>query len=242
MTRTSRASPSPARLLVNRQVLRPIATLRQQVIEALRLLITDLTYQPGDRLIERELCEMLGVSRTLVREALSQLVAEGLVQNIPHKGPIVAVISAAEAKGLYEVRATLEGLAGRHFTERATLEHRLALASSLKGLKDLRDLKDVPEKEVTLLFLKQKAKFYDVLLDGAGNTVLTDMLRLVHTRVTMLRATTLSQPGRLAQSYDEISQIVEAVERRDPEAAAQACQRHVAQAETLAVKLLHDDA
>src|ERR1700678_320881 len=92
---------------MNRRVLRPISTLRQQVIEGLRLCISDLTFRPGDRLIERELCEMLGVSRTLIREALSQLVAEGLVQIIPHKGPIVAVMTADEARGLYEVRAVL---------------------------------------------------------------------------------------------------------------------------------------
>ncbi|WP_158901323.1 GntR family transcriptional regulator [Burkholderia sp. L27(2015)] len=221
----------------NRQVLRPVSTLRQQVIEGLRLCITDLTFRPGDRLIERELCEMLGVSRTLIREALSQLVAEGLIQNIPHKGPIVAVITQTEAKGLYEVRAALEALAGSHFTLRATLEQREALTSALE---DLRKLKSNQSDEATLLFLKQKAKFYDVILEGAANPVLTDMLRLVHTRVMMLRATTLSQPGRLEQSYEEIAEIVEAVKRNDPDAAALACERHVQQAEKLAVEVLAD--
>src|SRR5580698_7752568 len=124
----------------NRQVLRPVSTLRQQVIEGLRLCITDLTFRPGDRLIERELCEMLGVSRTLIREALSQLVAEGLVQIIPHKGPIVAVITKEEAKGLYEVRAVLEALAGRQFTERATNDQRVALMQALKELASIKDM------------------------------------------------------------------------------------------------------
>jgi DNA-binding GntR family transcriptional regulator len=221
----------------NRQVLRPVSTLRQQVIEGLRLCITDLTFRPGDRLIERELCEMLGVSRTLIREALSQLVAEGLIQIIPHKGPIVAVITQAEAKGLYEVRAALEALAGWHFTERATPEQREALGEALKELAVIRDMKT---EESILLFLKQKARFYDVILEGAGNPVLTEMLRLVHTRVMMLRATTLSQSGRLEQSYGEISEIVDAVNRKDAEAAAAACKRHVEQAELLAVKALED--
>jgi DNA-binding GntR family transcriptional regulator len=221
----------------NRQVLRPASTLRQQVIEGLRLCITDLTFRPGDRLIERELCEMLGVSRTLIREALSQLMAEGLIQNIPHKGPIVAVITQTEAKGLYEVRATLEALAGRNFTERATLEQRAALVNAFK---EIQDSKETQSQEATLLFLKQKAKLYDVLLEGANNPILTDMLRLIHTRVMMLRATTLSQPGRLAQSYEEITAIVEAVARGDAEGAALACQRHVQQAEKLAVQVLAD--
>jgi DNA-binding GntR family transcriptional regulator len=221
----------------NRQVLRPVSTLRQQVIEGLRLCITDLTFRPGDRLIERELCEMLGVSRTLIREALSQLVAEGLIQIIPHKGPIVAVITQAEAKGLYEVRAALEALAGWHFTERASAEQRDALVEALKELAVIRDMKT---EESILLFLKQKARFYDVILEGAGNPVLTEMLRLVHTRVMMLRATTLSQAGRLEESYGEISAIVDAVKRNQPAETAAACQRHVEQAEKLAVKALED--
>jgi GntR family transcriptional regulator, trigonelline degradation regulator len=219
----------------NRLVVRPVATLRQQVIDGLRGCISDLTFKPGDRLIERELCEMLGVSRTLVREALSQLVAEGLVQIIPHKGPIVSVMSGDEARGLYEVRAVLEALAGRQFTERATDEQRAALKQALSELATMRD---TTGQEGTMRFLKQKAQFYDVMLEGAGNPVLTEMLRLVHTRVMMLRATTLSQEGRLVQSYDEIATIVDAVMRNDADAAAAACKRHVEQAERLAVQVL----
>jgi len=77
-----------------------------------------------------------------------------------------------------------------------------------------------------------------VMLDGANNPVLTEMLRLVHTRVMMLRATTLSQAGRLPQSYDEIATIVDAVMRNDADAAAAACKRHVERAESLAVEVL----
>jgi len=219
----------------NRLVVRPVATLRQQVIDSLRGCISDLTFKPGDRLVERELCEMFGVSRTLVREALSQLVAEGLVQIIPHKGPIVSVMTGDEARGLYEVRAVLEALAGRQFTERATDEQRAALKQALSELASLRELQG---QDGTMRFLRQKAQFYDVMLEGANNPVLTEMLRLVHTRVMMLRATTLSQEGRLPQSYDEIATIVDAVMRNDADAAAAACKRHVEQAEKLAVQVL----
>ena len=212
-------------------------TLREQVVEVLRLSITDLTFKPGHRLIERELCEMLGVSRTSVREALSQLVVEGLVQIIPHKGTIVAVATREEAKGLYEVRAVLEALAGRQFTERATPDQRVAL---VEVLKELAAIKNLQAEGATLLFLRQKTQFYDVILDGAGNPVLTEMLRLIHTRVMLLRATTLSHSGRLEQSYAEISAIVDAVTRNDATGAANACMRHVDQAEKLAADVLAD--
>jgi GntR family transcriptional regulator, trigonelline degradation regulator len=221
----------------NRLVVRPVATLRQQVIDGLRACISDLTFKPGDRLIERELCEMLGVSRTLVREALSQLVAEGLVQIIPHKGPIVSLMTGDEARGLYEVRAVLEALAGRQFTERANDEQRVALKQALT---ELATIQNAQGQDGIMQFLKQKARFYDVMLEGANNPVLTEMLRLVHTRVMMLRATTLSQEGRLPQSYEEISAIVDAVLRNDADAAAAACKRHVEQAERLAVQVLSE--
>ena len=223
----------------NRLVVRPVATLRQQVIDGLRSCISDLTFKPGDRLIERELCEMLGVSRTLVREALSQLVAEGLVQIIPHKGPIVSVMTGDEARGLYEVRAVLEALAGRQFTERASDQQRVALKEALHALSTIRNMEG---QEGIMLFLKQKSQFYEVMLEGAANPVLTEMLRLVHTRVMMLRATTLSQDGRLPQSYDEIAAIVDAIMRNDADAAAAACKRHVEQAERLAVQVLAEAA
>jgi DNA-binding GntR family transcriptional regulator len=144
-------------------------------------------------------------------------------------------MTADEARGLYEVRAVLEALAGRQFTERATDDQRAALKQALEKLASMRDMQG---QEGTMSFLKQKAQFYDVMLDGANNPVLTEMLRLVHTRVMMLRATTLSQAGRLPQSYDEIATIVDAVMRNDADAAAAACKRHVERAESLAVEVL----
>ena len=222
------ASPT----LLKRPVLRPVSTLRQQVIESLRGCITDLTFKPGDRLIERELCEMLGVSRTLVREALSQLMAEGIIQTIPHKGPIVTVLDAKDAKGLYEVRAQLEALAAKRFALHATAAQRAELQLALRHLVDHGDA------DPTLHFLQAKGRFYDVLLTGGDNAVLAEMLKLVHTRVTLLRATTLSQPGRLKTSYKEIEAIVKAACAGDGEKAALAAQLHVRQAEQLAARLL----
>jgi len=179
---------------------------------------------------------MLGVSRTLVREALSQLGAEGLVQNIPHKGPIVSVIGSAEARGLYEVRAELEGFAGQLFTERASVAQRKALSRALKELE-----RSVAKDEDPIMgFLMRKAKFYEILLEGTGNPVLTEILRVAHARIMMLRATTLSQPGRLEQSRREIAAIVDAVARNDPQAASLACRVHVQEAGKLAAEVLAD--
>ena len=100
------------------QVERVAAPLREQVFDLLRREIVEMRLRPGQRLVERELIERIGVSRTTIREALRQLAAEGLVTTIPQKGAIVAIPSPKEATEVYEVRALLEGAASREFAER----------------------------------------------------------------------------------------------------------------------------
>ena len=91
---------------------RSAAPLRRQVLDELRQSIIAGRLAPGSRLIERELIAMMGVSRTVIREALRQMESEGLVANIPNKGPVVRELTLAEAKDLYSIRAVL-GRIGR---------------------------------------------------------------------------------------------------------------------------------
>src|SRR4029079_6585742 len=113
------------------QVERGAAPRREQVSALLRREIVSMRLQPGQRLVERELIERIGVSRTTVREALRELAAEGLVTTIPQKGAIVAVPSWRAAGERYEVRALLEGAAAREFAERATDAQVAALRGAL---------------------------------------------------------------------------------------------------------------
>jgi DNA-binding GntR family transcriptional regulator len=217
------------------RVVRSIVSLKKQVVESLRTAIFDRRFAPGDRLVERELCEMLDVSRTLLREALSQLEAEGVVQIIPHRGPIVAVYTADDAKSIYEVRAALEEMAGRSFVERATEQECKALETAFA------EMKRSCTSKLGADHLTVKARFYAALSAGAHNPVLVEMLRLIHGRVSMLRATTLAQPGRLAASLAELGHIVKTIKARDAEAAARACRRHVENAGAIAIAILAED-
>ena len=217
------------------RVVRSMVSLKKQVVESLRTAIFDRRFSPGDRLVERELCEMLDVSRTLLREALSQLEAEGVVQIIPHRGPIVAVYTADDAKSIYEVRAALEEMAGRSFVERATEQECKALETAFA------EMKRSCTSKLGADHLTVKARFYAALSAGAHNPVLVEMLRLIHGRVSMLRATTLAQPGRLAASLAELGTIVKAIKARDAEAAARACRRHVENAGAIAIAILAED-
>src|SRR5690242_9047243 len=97
------------------RVERAPAPIRSRVLDNLRQAILDRQLAPGQRLIERELVEATGASRTCSREALRELAAEGLVTTIPNKGTIVAQVTIEEARQLYQVRSALEALAGRLF-------------------------------------------------------------------------------------------------------------------------------
>lgn len=204
------------------RVERTPALIRSQVVENLRQAILDRRLAPGQRLIERELVELTGVSRTSVREALRELSAEGLVTAIPNKGMVVASVSAEEARQLYQVRAALEALAGRLFVEHATPAHRKALARALERIERL-TAKGSP-------VLAAKDAFYDALFEGGGNDALRSVAGSLHARVSVLRSLSLSVPGRGEHSLEELRAIVEAVQAGDADAAAAACARHVEEA------------
>jgi len=214
------------------RVVRPLVSLKRQVIDMLRAAITSGRFAPGDRLTERDLCEMLDVSRTLVREALGHLEVEGLVQVIPHRGPIVAVYSPEEARSIYELRAQLEEMVGKLFATRASDAERRALKQAFAEMKRSYANKAAENR------LAVKEQFYAILAEGAHNSMLSEMLRVMHGRITMLRATTLAQPGRLAESLNELGDIVDAITRKDADGAGTACRRHVENAAAIAMSIL----
>lgn len=215
------------------KVVRVVAPIRQQVCDQIREAIIQMRFRPGQRLVERELAELTGVSRPTVREALQQLAAEGLVTTTPGKGWAVVRLTEEEAGDLYAVRALLEGLAGRRFAERATEQHVVDLraafvqveAAAASGV----DLSPV------------KSAFYKVLFDGAGSSTIVSIIEGLHARVSVLRALSLAQPGRPAESVEEIREIVEAIEARDADRAARACSHHVDQAARVAFDALAHD-
>ena len=193
------------------RVERKPAPIRTQVLDNLRKAILTRQLAPGQRLIERELVEMTGVSRTSVREALRELAAEGLVSTVPNKGTAVATLSSEQARQIYEVRAVLEGLAGRLFVENATEVQRRALLAQLSKIDRL------ASRGVGVL--EAKDRFYAILFDGAGNDALRDMTVSLQARVTYLRSLSLSREGRPAHSLAELHDNAAAIEAGDAMAA-----------------------
>ncbi|MFN7085496.1 MAG: GntR family transcriptional regulator [Burkholderiales bacterium] len=193
------------------------APLRQQVLDHLRQAIIEGRLAPGARLTERELTEMTGVSRTVIREALRQLESEGLVAIIPNKGPVVRELTPAEAKDLYSIRAVLEGFAARLFVENAGEAEVKKLAQALDVVIGAYERGDAHE------VLETKNRFYDVLFEGAGSETLSSMLGTLHARIWRWRALGLSHPQRSdersKESIEGLRAILAAIRARDAESA-----------------------
>lgn len=212
---------------------RVAAPLREQVIGALRAAILDFRLAPGQRLVERELIEQLGVSRTTVREALRELTSEGLVTVVPQRGAVVAAPSLAEAEDLYEIRAVLESLLVERFVERASDEQIEQLGEAVEefarataGTSDIRTILD------------SKDSFYEVVIEGAASPALQSIVESLQARVRLLRATSMGEPGRAEEAADELRRVVVAARQRKAAEAARACATHVRNAAKTALKQL----
>lgn len=216
-------------------VSRESTSLRLLVENRLRSAIGSGLFKPGQRLIERELCEQVGVGRTSIREALRQLEAEGLVTTIPHRGPIVSTITAEESEQLYDLRALLEGYAGRECARRrdpgiiARLRKQFEIMGNVAGHDDRSDL------------LAAKTEFYAALMEGCGNTFVERFLKMLLNRVTVLRMTSMTQANRIGHSLREIETILIAIESGDEEGAEQACVQHIKNAAAVALEALRRD-
>ena len=213
------------------------APIREQVAAILRDAIVQMELRPGQVLIERELCEMTQASRPSVREALRQLESEGLVESRTGRGTVVAAPTRDEAGQLYEVRAELEGMAAGLFAARAGDEERAALRAALDELERAAEQAsaEAPAIDSPSEMLAAKDRLYRIMVDGAGNGILSEMVAGLQRRVTQLRALTLSSPGRSVESLAEIRAIVAAIMDRDAEAARVAATFHVEQAATIAL-------
>ncbi|MGV1795144.1 GntR family transcriptional regulator [Rhizobium sp. A37_96] len=217
------------------QVERQNASLRIQVEEKLRQAIADGRFGPGDRLIERELCALIGVGRTSIREALRQLEAEGLVTSYPHRGPVVTIITYEEADQLYKVRAILEGFAGQLFAEQGTDDQINALRKAVS------DFETAVETGSGSQLASSKNAFYDCLMSGSGNLFARQMLLSLHNRINLLRMTSMNQPGRLRHSLSEIKDISAAIADRDGPRAHAACKLHIEKAAKVALEYLRQN-
>jgi DNA-binding GntR family transcriptional regulator len=217
-----------------RPIHRESASLRERVASSLRDAILNGELKPGQKLVERELCASLDISRTLLREVLPQLQGEGLIKTVAHRGPFVALIDADEVREIYQVRRVLETLAVREFTRNASAQQLRDLRAQLSALKH-------PEAKGNLLdLLRAKAGFYGVLLDGCGNRVVKQTLKQLNNRMVLYKRLSLSVAGRLPGAIAELEAVVAAIEARNVEKAGDLADIHILNSEKNVLQQLSD--
>ena len=207
-------------------------TLRDKVQDRMRAAIIEGHFKPGDRLIERPLCEQLGVSRTVIRETIRYLEAEGLVQIKPGQGPIVTLINWEDARQIYEVRRMLETSAARTCAAHITPHRAKKLKAALTHLKD-----GFSDKTPGALF-RATADFYSEIFEGAGHHIAWEIVQRLNGRISRLRMMTLSATTRVQPGPAHMQAICDAIISGDADAAEAAVNAHLNDATAIAEQLL----
>ena len=178
-------------------------------------------YRPSDRLVESDLAERFGVSRTPIREALQRLETQSLLER-DGRSLIVASLDHNQMAELYVVRRELEGLAAKLAARHAT-EEEIAVLRDMVTADDA--LVDDP-----VALSKANRRFHEQIHLASHNRYLVQQLNLVHRTMALMATTSLAAQGRGEIAQSEHKNIVAAIERRDEEAAGQALNDHISTA------------
>ncbi|UWZ34374.1 GntR family transcriptional regulator [Dactylosporangium roseum] len=194
------------------------------VYDTLRDRIMSQALAPGVRLNEIELAASLSVSRTPLREALRMLLSEGLVNQLPTGGMVVAPLDPQDMRELYVVRAALEGVVAREACPRLTEEHLAALDAIIDQMSRLLDY---PGE-----MLRLGQQFHTLLLVASDNRRCEQLLRQLHSHLNRYQTITASIEPRRHEAYAEHQAILEALRARDADAAEARMRRHIMAAYT----------
>lgn len=207
-------------------------TLRALAVDRLRAAIIAGRFQGGDRLVERTLCDQLGVSRSVVREAIRYLEAEGLVETAARSGPMVARLDWGQAAQVYAIRRLLEADAAAACARVADAAVKAQVRSALAGIEAA-----VADPARHDLYAATTA-FYRVIFTAAGHEIAWEIVQRLNGRISRLRALTLATSDRQVSGPAHMARIAVAIAASDPDAAARAVQAHLDDAAAIARTLL----
>ena len=187
----------------------PRAALHEQVAQRLRQMLVENRIAPGAKLNERELADVLHVSRTPLREAIKMLAAEGLVELLPNRGAIAVSLSEADVLNTFEVMAGLEALSGELAAQRITDEELAeikAMQFEMKAAYTRRDLSN---------YYRINARIHGAINAAAKNPVLTATYNQVNARLQALRFRSNQDGAKWKRAMAEHEKMIVALERRD---------------------------
>ena len=194
--------------------LEPTKVLKTQVYEALKEIIGHMDIYSGEklpRLDERALGQQLGVSRTPVREAISRLEQEGLVQNIARRGAFVVRKSKEEILDMIDVWAALESMAARLATTRSSDAEIASLRKNFATFDDSEEARAHIDE-----YSEKNIEFHQTIIRLGKSPLITQMSDQLFFHMRAIRATTIKERDRVSRSVMDHIRIIEAIEDRDP--------------------------
>lgn len=199
----------------------PRAALHEQVAHRLRQMLVENRIPPGAKLNERELSEVLNVSRTPLREAIKMLAAEGLVELLPNRGAIAVELSETDVLNTFEVMAGLEAQSGELAAERITDTELVEIKAMHFEMMAAYTRHDLPT------YYRLNASIHSAINVAARNPVLTATYRQVNARLQALRFRSNQDDDKWKVAVREHEQMVEALSARDPAAMRAVLLRHL---------------
>jgi DNA-binding GntR family transcriptional regulator len=208
--------------------------LREQVRDLVLRRILDGVYAPGERIVEYRLTKELEISQAPVREALRELEAMRFVESVPNRGSRVRAMTASELGEMYPVRAALEEVAGRTAASSITAETLALLDDQLSLMRDAAEIGDIQSQ------LHHDARFHELIVQAAKNSLLFDLWRSLHveTRTLITISRIDVDPRAIAETHVP---IMRALRQRDPELAGKEMRYHIEHFGALVMSASPDD-
>ncbi len=197
------------------------SSLKDHAYRRIKTAILNLELKPGEALIEGDLAERLRISKTPVRDALTELRREGLVTKIPYSGTFVSEITPQDICDIIQIRAVLEALAARLATP-------LLTEAELQQLADLITLELDAIGAGNIEFASQcNGEFHEIIIHQVQNRRLVSILENIGDQMKRIRALSSQLQGRLRKSAQEHSLVLAALQDRDPDKAEEMLRVHM---------------
>ncbi len=205
-----------------------MTSARSLAYDTVRQLILDGGFQPGERMLEEELAQRVGVSRTSIRDCLRRLAGEGLVRTEANRGTFVIEFSNAEVDEIFQLRAVLEGHATALAAVHGTPEDWDALSEVAAEID--RQLAQ-PETDDALRFARfqqSNTRFHDIILRASGSPRLQTLTRsLIELPLVTIKQHAWPGEVRIRRSNEQHWEIIEALKAKDPLLARLRVQSHI---------------
>ena len=211
------------------------------VFERLRRLILEGEYGPNERLVEEQLAERLGVSRTPIRQALTMLEAEGLVEIAPNKGAMVCSFTIEDVWDIYDLRAVLEGHAARRAADRIDEDGLARLRSLAEDMENILPGRFLGHEEEIRWLVATNQEFHGTIVSASRNGRLEKLIRRTVEVPLMFKAFYWYGPHERRISNHYHRQILEALAAGDGERAEIIMREHVYEGRDFVIRALEDD-